>query len=322
MEKRLGHSFPQNAPDHWQVFPVRQIEDLRNLVLGGDLDAVQMSSRKVGGSLAFTACDGVVFSSGKIDGSAITRGVLSKDAATLVIVLNQGLGFRVCLQRLFDGAVGIVQPGDEFDALYAPGAFYVTAMLELERLEQMVGRELRHSGIHPMPLDGQLLDDLRSALLQIHSLEKPTAGINVGNAVLHAAISHYKTDNATQETRSPKPYETIVRLGQSYIERHLTQPISISDIAAACGSSRRTLYRAFFDVLGEAPMHYVRRLRLHQIRRDLTDVDHLATISESAKSWGIQEHGRMSGWYRDVFGEKPSATVAARRLRQLSETWL
>ncbi len=308
--------------DHWQHFPVRALEDCRNLVLGADIEAVQMAGGKIGGSLVFTAHDGVVFSSGQIDGSIAARGVISHDAVTLWIVLSPGNGFRVGLRRVQEGAVGVALPGYEFDALYAPGAMYVAATLELARFEYAVCRKFRQSAIHPKSLDTRRLEELKTALLRIHAGDEAVAGFNIGTAVLRAATSHYTNHIGSNDKRRPSSYETIVGLARNYIERHLTEPISIEDVTTACGSSRRTLYRAFLGILGETPLHYIRRLRLHRIRRDLLSGGQRETISASARKWGISEPGRMSGWYQEIFGEKPSATLATRHKRQVLETWL
>ncbi|WP_160012148.1 AraC family transcriptional regulator [Rhizobium sp. 18055] len=312
----------RNDADHWQRFPVREIEDLRNMVLGADLEPVQMIGRKVDGSLAFSARDGVVFSSGHLDGSATARGVVSRDAATVGVVLSQGDKSRISLHRVFDGVVGVILPGDRLDLLMAQGALYVTATLDLERLEVVVARKFLQSAIHPKPLEQQSLDELTSALLRIHAGEGSVAGIDIGKAVLRAAASHYVNDDGLDDRCSPSTYEVIVRLARNYIERHLAQPITTDDLTIACGTSPRTLYRAFLDTLGEAPVHYIRRLRLHRIRQELRSVDEPATVSASARKWGISEHGRMSGWYHDVFGEVPSATKAIRDKKQLSQPWL
>ncbi|WP_375341868.1 helix-turn-helix domain-containing protein [Sinorhizobium prairiense] len=99
---------------------------------------------------------------------------------------------------------------------------------------------------------------------------------------------------------------------RAYIVEHLSEPIALDDIAAAAFASRRTLYRAFADILDDTPQTYVRRLRLHRIRRGLaTDRERACTIAVVANEWGISELGRLAGWYRELFGELPSETLAA-----------
>ncbi|WP_437405204.1 helix-turn-helix domain-containing protein [Sinorhizobium meliloti] len=104
----------------------------------------------------------------------------------------------------------------------------------------------------------------------------------------------------------------IVARARAYIVEHLSEPIALDDIAAAAFASRRTLYRAFADILDDTPQTYVRRLRLHRIRRGLaTDRERACTIAVVANEWGISELGRLAGWYRELFGELPSETLAA-----------
>jgi transcriptional regulator GlxA family with amidase domain len=91
--------------------------------------------------------------------------------------------------------------------------------------------------------------------------------------------------------------------------------MSLDEIASAAYTSRRTLYRAFADILDDTPQTYVRRLRLHRIREDLaSDAEKACTITIVANQWGISELGRLAGWYRELFGERPSETLAQAHL--------
>ena len=87
--------------------------------------------------------------------------------------------------------------------------------------------------------------------------------------------------------------------------------MSIDKIANAAWTSQRTLHRAFQLVLDETPYSYVLKLRLHRIRHDLaSDAEVTCTVTCIASRWGISELGRFAGWYRDLFGERPSETLA------------
>jgi Helix-turn-helix domain len=73
---------------------------------------------------------------------------------------------------------------------------------------------------------------------------------------------------------------------------------------------------SFFEVLEDTPGRYVQRLRLHRIRHELvSDGEALCTISMISRRWGISEPARMAGWYRELFGESPSETLATRLAR-------
>jgi transcriptional regulator GlxA family with amidase domain len=114
-----------------------------------------------------------------------------------------------------------------------------------------------------------------------------------------------------------------VHRAREYIRKNLTAPISMGALATAAETSRRTLCRAFLEVLEDTPQSYVRRLRLHCIRRELVSAAEACTVSVVARHWGIGgDMGRLSGKYRELFGETPSATLALHHARQQINAWL
>ncbi len=99
----------------------------------------------------------------------------------------------------------------------------------------------------------------------------------------------------------------IVRRARAYISEHLAEPICPDTLAQAALTSRRTLFRAFAEILDDTPQIYVMRLRLHRIRHDLaSDEERACTVALIANQWGISELGRMARRYRDLFGEFPA----------------
>jgi hypothetical protein len=44
-----------------------------------------------------------------------------------------------------------------------------------------------------------------------------------------------------------------------------------------------------------------------------SDEERACTIALIANQWGMSELGRMSGWYRELFGERPSDTLLEAR---------
>jgi transcriptional regulator GlxA family with amidase domain len=107
----------------------------------------------------------------------------------------------------------------------------------------------------------------------------------------------------------------IVARAKAYIAANLAEPIAIDALAAAACTTRRTLHRAFVQVLGVSPRDHVLRLRLQRIRADLeAAVGDACTVADVANRWGIGELGRFAARYRALFGELPSATLARARI--------
>jgi AraC-like DNA-binding protein len=309
----------------WTRVPITRIEDLRDAVYGAGLEAMQMSRAPVSGSLAFAEHDGVVYSTGYIGGRVALTGPLSESMITLGLGLEFGPGTRHWLNEVATGACGVFLPGDDHDAFYMPGSLYAAATLTAERLEEIAAHmglvldasTLGGTGIRTRQVPERALAGIRARFEHVHAGQPGAAsGVAVlGRGLLDAIIAHVgRLPRPLIGRANPHGHARIVARARAYILENLEHPISIDAIAAAAYTSRRTLHRAFHYVLDETPQSYVRKLRLHRIRRDLaSDAEFLCTITIVANQWGISELGRLSGWYRDLFGELPSETLAQRR---------
>ena len=310
----------------WSRIAISRIEDLSDAVLGAGLEAMQMSRGALTGSLAFAERDGIVYSSGSIDGRVALSGPLSERAITLGLGLRIPPGSRHWLNEVATGDFGVFLPGDGHDALYAPGSLYVTATLTAEHLEEVAARAelvldartLGGTGFHPRRLKDTLLAGLRAGCTQVHGGEpmSPTTGAGFGDRLLGLAVRHFgRPPRLVTRRTNPHGHARIVARARAYVIENLEHPLSIGSMAAAAFTSHRTLHRAFQIVLDETPQSFVRKLRLHRIRRDLaSETEAACTVAMVANRWGIAELGRLAGWYRDLFGERPSDTLAGRRL--------
>jgi transcriptional regulator GlxA family with amidase domain len=135
--------------------------------------------------------------------------------------------------------------------------------------------------------------------------------VDPAGQILDVAISHFAREPRPHSGRAnPEGLALVITRAREFIEANLKEPLAVDAIAGASYASRRTLFRAFVRVLGETPGQYVRRRRLHRIRHDLaTWPESLCTIAMISNRWGISELGRMAGWYRELFGERPSDTL-------------
>lgn len=304
----------------WRSVSIERIEDLREAVLGAGLDAEQMSTGRVSGGVAFAEADGMVFSSGRIEGRVSLTGSLSQQEVTLGVGVVMPPGTRHWLSEVASGEVGVFLPGDEHDALYTPGAVYACVSLSAERLEAEAARRdlvldrraLGGTRVHARALPADATAGLRESFRRIHDGSATIGDGTVGERMLGLLIRHLARRPVTLATRyRPGRHGRIFARARAHILTELAEPLTIDGIAAAAGASRRTLYRAFADIVDETPQAYVRRLRLHRIRHDLAgDAERACTIALVANDWGMSDLGRMAGSYRELFGEKPSETLA------------
>lgn len=315
------HSLP---PDEgWTRVPISRIENLSDAVYGAGLDATQMSAGDLSGGLAFSESDGVIYTSGLINGRVALFGPLAQDMVTIGIGLYLAPGTRHWLKEVETGNIGVFSPGDEHDSIYAPGSLYATVTLTKEKLEEEAAQYdlvldsavLGGTGVHARDIVPEVLTSLKNGFERIHQGSGAPGDDNVGRIMLNALIWHLgRRPHVGLRGTYHGGFGTIVRRARAYILENLSEPISVDAVAAAAYTSRRTLFRAFAEVLDDTPRAYVRRLRLHRIRNDLaSDAERACTIALTANQWGISDLGRMSAWYRELFGERPSETLANHR---------
>lgn len=300
-------------------FDIRKIQDLAQGTLGTEIEVVQMTGPPVRGSLAFATANGIAFSSGLIRGKATIRGAASQDDLTFCIGLRFGQNSRYWLNLTKQGDVGVILPGEHYDAYYTEGSLYVTLMLSLQRLEKEAERYglifnrrmISRTGLLSRPIAAPVLTTLTQQVNGIHRTGLRKCPADVIRDMLRAVIKHYAQLSAQVNAPVATGLAKVVFRAREYIEEHLAESMTLDEIAKAADTSRRTLSRAFVEVLEDPPWNYVRRLRLHRIRRELASAKiSERTISMIAAKWGIHEPGRMSALYKDLFGELPSETQA------------
>lgn len=314
------------ASNHWSRFPITCVEDVQQAVLGAGLDAMQLSRGRVGGSLVFANDDAAAVSSGYVNGRVCLTGLLSERMTTLGLGLRLPQGSRQWMNEVGTGDIGVFRPGDEHEALYMPGSIYVAVTLPDDALEARAAeldlvldqKQLGGSRISRQPLLSDSLTALQAKFERIHM------GIDLARAselcrfVLECLIRHLAREPQPRSRYQARGgHHRIVARAKQFILNNLDQPLAISAIARAAFASRSALFRAFHEVLDEAPQSFVRKVRLHRIRRDLaTEAETRCTIALLANTWGIGEAGRFAGWYRELFDELPSETRAHRQLVQ------
>lgn len=111
------------------------------------------------------------------------------------------------------------------------------------------------------------------------------------------------------ECESPRAAPGQIRRAEEYIEAHCDRPISVEDIAAACGASVRSVFRLFKQSRGYSPMEFAKQVRLRRAKQMLDRANAPTTVADVALTCGFADLGRFSKEYRRSFGERPSETL-------------
>lgn len=89
-------------------------------------------------------------------------------------------------------------------------------------------------------------------------------------------------------------------------------PLTMTELCSLTHTSRRTLQYSFETILGMSPLRYLRMTRLNQVRRRLIQLalaGEEPLVYEVAADWGFWHPGQFAIYYKELFGESPSATL-------------
>ena len=131
-------------------------------------------------------------------------------------------------------------------------------------------------------------------------------------------VSGYVDEGALEpalstRTRPATRSEALDRAVQ-FVRQNAEKPLTTAAIAAAAGTSSRTLQAAFRADLVTTPHEFLRSVRLERTRDDLLRArPRDVTVAEVARRWGFTNLGRFAAQYTRVYGESPKATLRGTR---------
>ncbi|RZL87252.1 MAG: helix-turn-helix domain-containing protein [Variovorax sp.] len=227
-----------------------------------------------------------------------------------------------CGHRLDENQPLVIASNCEFELLAAAGMNLCAVCVDTSELLQRAARArepelrldrpttflLQPSGADPVQLKGLL----ESALLLAHEkpglLEVDAVRRMLADSLADAVLGCLAGPQARAE-RPPTAQvrRRIVTQAREYMRTHANEPITVPELCAAVGASRRTLQYAFEDILHVSPTTYLRAMRLNRVRAELlTRPD--TSVGDVAARWGFWHLSRFAADYRRLFGELPSAT--------------
>ncbi|MBX6387633.1 MAG: AraC family transcriptional regulator [Frankia sp.] len=220
----------------------------------------------------------------------------------------------------------VTSPGAPVTMRFDHDSPHLVVRIERDALERHLTRLLGRSLDHPVAFAAEM--DLTSdaavrwhaAVQLLHtevfhpgSLVRQGIGFGPLEEFLMSTLLLLQPSNYQQQLvlQRKQPGRRAVRLALGYIEEHLSEPITMADLAAAAQVSVRSIQEGFRDELGVSPTAYIRDRRLERARADLVDAEPAdgVTVSEVAYRWGFNHLGNFSALYRHRFGESPSQTL-------------
>jgi AraC-like DNA-binding protein len=112
------------------------------------------------------------------------------------------------------------------------------------------------------------------------------------------------------DTPGPLPEFELVKRVEEFIEAHWHESITIERLVAEAGVSARSLFRVFERLRGTTPMAFAKAVRLRRARELLLSGDPAITVTSAAAACNFANPGHFARYYREAYGEAPSATMA------------
>ncbi|MGW4339775.1 AraC family transcriptional regulator [Rhodococcus koreensis] len=196
------------------------------------------------------------------------------------------------------------------------------------RLERLIGRSAPGPVIFDLSVDlttPQLSTWMSSLQVVIRDLDAesgltahPLAAASVQDMLLTGLLlaQPHTYSAVLHDHDQPRLARRALARAVEYYEQHLTESVTIGDVAQHVGVSVRSLQRAFQEDLGTSPSRYLESLRLARVREDLLAANgpDTGSVTDIAYRWGFVHLSRFAAAYRRRYGETPSAT----RLRAIT----
>lgn len=167
----------------------------------------------------------------------------------------------------------------------------------LRRTSQRCGRQLRETSLGVLSVLAET-DDVIARLAMIEPMVRDLT------SALADAIAGDEDDCGLRIAQGKR--WQIVRRAVAFAKEEADATVTVEDLCAAAGVSRRALQYCFNDILGVTPAAYLRAVRLNGARRSLKACH---SVTEAAALWGFWHFGRFAADYAAMFGELPSATA-------------
>lgn len=216
----------------------------------------------------------------------------------------------------------IIPPHTPFRAEYGDGYRHLVLQFDpdslAERAEATTGSaSLSLPLMTPLATDSQRrLRSLATVLAEQFNedaAEDDLAITELSRAVATSFLqTHLEDFAAVTSGGGQRAWSAESSLLEDYIDAHWNEPLSIEDIAEACGVSVRSVYARFKQKRGLSPAGYLRDVRLRNAR-NLLMAPSGGSVIDVAMKCGFASFGHFARRYREKFGELPSATLARRR---------
>ncbi len=301
-------------------------EGLHQAIRGSHVEVMQLGRGKFRGALSHVGIGDFSLSIGSFSVGVRTQRVATDDKLVIGMLLNSEDRVTHWSFDMRPADVLVMPPSTEHDGIFHGAASYAAIRLDLTEVASLFKGEPRLSDPATWIKKNHYRADSSINVASTSRLPLIVSYLARQQATLSdSTVDFWKrliVDTVTgtishslpADTNGPLPSAMrLVRNVENYLDASGIRPVHISEICAHFNVSRRSLHRAFYDVLGLGPATFLRHKRLCAVRFILRESDPAtATVAGVAMQQGFIELGRFSHYYHSLFGEYPSETLGGR----------
>lgn len=313
--------------------PIDSFEGFHSAVRGSHVDVVQLERGKFRGMLTHIGIGDFSLSAGSFSHGIRTQRIASDDHLIVGMLLSAANTVTHWSYDMNPGDVLVIPPGVEHDGRFFGGSSYAALRFDPADIASMFAGDSRlgdptlwmernrfkaDPNIGAMAI--QRLNRIIEGLFAKKSSFSPRAADFLRRSMVDAFAASIIHALPLDDPGWVPSAGRLVRDVEAYVAATSEGPVHISEICTEFGVSRRSLYRAFDEVLGMGPVAFLRQKRLCAIHSILRESDPgLTTVAQVALRQGFIELGRFAHYYHMLFGEHPSKTLGVHSVKQSLE---
>lgn len=170
-------------------------------------------------------------------------------------------------------------------------------------------KELTECGRLGVP--DKTLEEVRFVLARLLSVLNNTTPPRLQQDIVMMALLEVLKVETPQPAKTQSYYhrKKVVDRARLFLDHHLDEPVTVTQLCEITNVSRRTLQYSFESILGVSPIQYLRISRLNGVRRSLVQAEKGQSVSDIAAQWGFWHLSQFAKDYKLLFGETPSKTL-------------
>ncbi len=167
---------------------------------------------------------------------------------------------------------------------------------------------LEQDAIYSSPLSKEVLN---AFIRLLELLDDPSDLKILGEGIINEIVYYvlkgeqgsYLRSLALQDTKSLRIAKVI-----RYLNDNIHKSLNIDSIADFAGMGNSTLHHAFEKAVGQSPIQYLKKIRLHQAKLMITSRG--MNVSEAAYNVGYNNISQFSREFKRQFGHTPSQSTS------------